>query len=471
MKLFRLSCIMSFLIVVACPVFATTYYVDSESGSDSNDGLSESTAFQTLAKVNAFPFKPGDRVLFKSTGLWRGTFKPHSGEPGNPIYYGAYGVTDEKLKQTDKLSAEDRRKLLDSAQLPQFYNSKDYSDPALWSEVSPNIWVSKEFAPSDPLYLPCDVGNIIFAVTDSYGKEQNSDHLLCGVKKWSLDNLKQPHDYYYNPDNHRVYIYHQGAPTADCPMFEMALRQNIIEQGGCHDIVYENLALAYGAAHGFGGGSVKRITIQNCRISFIGGGHQFTTESGRPVRFGNGIEFWSCAEDMKVVGNLVYQIYDAALTNQGRAPSDSPHKSIERNILWTKNVISFSEYSFEYWNGDSGQITENVQFVDNDCYDAGYGWAHNQRPDINGAHLMFYHNSAQTKNFVVANNRFLRSTEVCLRMENDWRSGLTMKDNVYSQTENRPVIRWLIKNYYGVDDFEKYQQETGMDKGSTASKE
>ncbi|MCR4790043.1 MAG: hypothetical protein K5839_03075, partial [Treponemataceae bacterium] len=31
----------------------TTYYVSSSSGSDSNDGLSESTAFQSISKVNA----------------------------------------------------------------------------------------------------------------------------------------------------------------------------------------------------------------------------------------------------------------------------------------------------------------------------------------------------------------------------------------------------------------------------------
>lgn len=43
----------------------TTYYVDSKSGSDSNDGTSESKAFKTLDKVNALNLEPGDTVLLK----------------------------------------------------------------------------------------------------------------------------------------------------------------------------------------------------------------------------------------------------------------------------------------------------------------------------------------------------------------------------------------------------------------------
>ena len=38
------------------------FYVDAEMGSDGNEGVSSEAAWKTLARVNAEPLKPGDRV-------------------------------------------------------------------------------------------------------------------------------------------------------------------------------------------------------------------------------------------------------------------------------------------------------------------------------------------------------------------------------------------------------------------------
>jgi hypothetical protein len=74
---------------------ATTYYV-SNSGSDSSNGTSTSTPWQTIAKVNAQALNPGDSVLFQAGGTWTGTqiiAYNHSGSPsGGPITYGSYGA-------------------------------------------------------------------------------------------------------------------------------------------------------------------------------------------------------------------------------------------------------------------------------------------------------------------------------------------------------------------------------------------
>ena len=64
---------------------AATFYFDSAGGSDANDGLTPATAWQTLDKANAVPAKPGDRVLFKRGGVWRGTLKSKSGEDAAKI--------------------------------------------------------------------------------------------------------------------------------------------------------------------------------------------------------------------------------------------------------------------------------------------------------------------------------------------------------------------------------------------------
>jgi hypothetical protein len=73
----------------------TTYFVDSQSGADSNDGKSPSSAWATLSKVNGFTFAAGDIIKFHADGAWTGTLNPKgSGVSGNPIIITKYGTTD-----------------------------------------------------------------------------------------------------------------------------------------------------------------------------------------------------------------------------------------------------------------------------------------------------------------------------------------------------------------------------------------
>ena len=79
-------------ILLAMPLSATTYYVDC-SGSDSQNGTSTTTAWQTISKVNDSFFSPGDKVLFKAGCTWREQLSvPSSGVAGDPITFSAYGM-------------------------------------------------------------------------------------------------------------------------------------------------------------------------------------------------------------------------------------------------------------------------------------------------------------------------------------------------------------------------------------------
>jgi hypothetical protein len=70
----------------------TTYFVDASDGNDTWDGLSEATAWKTIAKVNSSSFAAGDQVLFKRGQVWRESLiPPSSGTAGNPIKFDAYG--------------------------------------------------------------------------------------------------------------------------------------------------------------------------------------------------------------------------------------------------------------------------------------------------------------------------------------------------------------------------------------------
>ncbi len=74
------------------------FYIDSETGADSNSGHSENDAWKTLDKVNSTTFKPGDTILFKSGQTWSGTLLlKGSGTADKFITIGKYGGEDRPI--------------------------------------------------------------------------------------------------------------------------------------------------------------------------------------------------------------------------------------------------------------------------------------------------------------------------------------------------------------------------------------
>ncbi len=68
-----------------------TYYISTQ-GNDSTDGLSASTAWKSIDKVNSIVFQPGDKILFKGGETWHGQLFPKgSGVESNPITLTSYG--------------------------------------------------------------------------------------------------------------------------------------------------------------------------------------------------------------------------------------------------------------------------------------------------------------------------------------------------------------------------------------------
>lgn len=73
-------------------VRAAEYHIDEKAGDDACDGLTPATAWRTLASANTRLFLPGDRLLLKAGGVWRGAaLSPQgSGTPGRPIVLTSY---------------------------------------------------------------------------------------------------------------------------------------------------------------------------------------------------------------------------------------------------------------------------------------------------------------------------------------------------------------------------------------------
>jgi len=297
--------------------------------------------------------------------------------------------------------------------------------------------------------LSVDVGNIIFDGGQS-----------CGVKVFEEAQLDAQDEFYYDEARNVLLLRSDVPPTQRHRDTECALRRHIIDQSGKSFVVYENLTLLYGGAHGIGGGNTHHIIARDLDIGFIGGGDQMGGE--QTVRFGNGIEFWAAAHDSLVERCRLWEIYDAALTNQSMGDPCE-----QRDIVYRDNVIWNSEYSFEYWNGPEASLTSNVVFEHNTCVNAGHGWGHAQRPDPSGRHLCFYNNTARMEGLVVRNNVFFEATANAFYAPSytkDQRQALIMGHNLWRQAEGTMVLFADAK--YAESEFAQYQTEQGLDEGS-----
>ena len=414
---------------------APAVYHVAPDGDDAKDGLTPDRAWRSLQRVNTARLAPGDKVLFRCGGQWRGSLRPQSGSEAGPITYGAFGEGPK----------------------PALLGSVAMDRESDWKPCGPNLWATAAPSSAGRNLLTSDVGNIIF------------DHgAAWGVKRWREQDLKADLQYWYDPQGHQVKLYSAENPARRFKSCELALREHIILQSGKGHVVYENLAVRYGAAHGIGGGSTHHIVVRDCDFSWIGGGHQFTRPDGVPVRFGNGVEFWGNAHDCLVERCRLWEIYDAALTNQ-----NSGAVAKQYNLVYRHNVIWNCEYSFEYWNHPQTSLTHHVYFEHNTCFGAGFGWGHAQRPDRAGRHLCFYSNDAQTHDMYIRNNIFCEATNVAF--DALWWKPETLADpkvirldhNCWLQPTGQ-MIRLRGKSYTQAQ-FAAYQRDTGQEAHSLAA--
>lgn len=92
-----------------------TYYIDSVSGDDSNSGLSEASAFKSIAPLRTIVLAEGDAVLFHRGGIYECTCLQLtcSGTENSPITISAYGEGVRPMLTTAEHS--DVLQLIDSS--------------------------------------------------------------------------------------------------------------------------------------------------------------------------------------------------------------------------------------------------------------------------------------------------------------------------------------------------------------------
>jgi len=218
-----------------------TYYV-SNTGSDTNNGTSESTPWQTIAKVNASTFSPGDQILFKRGDTWREILIiSSSGTLENYITFGNYGTGDK----------------------PRLYGSVKGTD---WTEYGTNIWVSSNTF-TDPYNLDYEGGLFI---------EQLDGSVTWGLfQKTSIDLLTSEYNWFYNTTDSKIYLYSPTNPTSRYNSVEISQRQNIVSLNDKNYLLFDGLDLRYSKISAFREtwpykGITTGLEIKNCHISHIG---------------------------------------------------------------------------------------------------------------------------------------------------------------------------------------------------------
>ncbi|MBB6480338.1 hypothetical protein [Spirochaeta isovalerica] len=400
-----------------------TYYIDPSTGNDSNSGLDPAAAFASFDPVNTHTVPAGTTILLKRGEVFKGPLHPGSGEKGNYIRYGAYGVGEK----------------------PLITGADELTSGGSWIDQGAGLWTwSVPFA--------VDIGQIYF----------NGD-AATGSKKWSSAELGSDGDFFFDRASGLLTLYSSADPLSAYSSILAARTEHIINFSGSSYVLFEDLSLRYGGAHGFGGGNTDHLIIQDCDFAYIGGG--WLDGAGETVRYGNGIEFWGNASNHLVQRNTFTEIYDTALTNQNHT-----NQSVQHNIYYMNNIISRCGLaSFEVWNRPSSSQTAHIYFIHNTSYNPGYGWGA-ERPDRNHFHIALFYHEAETDQIVIKGNIFYTSSipsgsdyNFLLFDENPagWFSEILLESNLW----HAPAGPAFGINYILYDNLSEFAAATGKGAG------
>lgn len=414
------------------------YYVSSD-GDDFNDGLSPETPLETIEALTYYvKLKAGDIVLFRRGDVFRGKIQCVEG-----VTYSSYGEGD----------------------LPVINGSPfDGAVYGSWEETEfPNVYRYSET-------FDGDVGLITYNNAEGYIGKVCIDY----INGWESATIGQVIGTYLTKDmtffqvdpkapcalvkdpaeKGALYMYSEkGDPAERFDNLEFSTYGNIFN--ATNGVTVSHLHLAFGGSHGVGAGTCKNLKVEYCELSWIGGSIQHY-ESGAPgkyVRYGNAVEIFGGCDNYTVDHCWIHDVYDAGVTHQYNAESDSP--CIMQNVTYSDNLIERCVYSVEYFNrvsgaGEKGSGMKNILIRGNVCRCAGVGFGYAERRDRNARHIQggwlggTY--SYDVENYVIENNIFDRSEQLMFSIASTDASNLpVMRGNTYIQ------YRGERYGYYGTD--------------------
>lgn len=329
------------------------------------------------------------------------------------------------------------------------------------------IPLDARFAEVRSIGLSREIGNIIMTKKDADPAAEK----LAAWKRWKVEDLKDPGDYYYDIPTARLYFRSDANPGSIYSMMEAAGKCNLFNLSAAKHIQVDGLSFAYSGGHGLRGGpNCQHCVVRGNDFLWIGGSWLYT-RGPIPTRYGNGIEFWSQNEDLLIEKNYFYQIYDTAMTNQG------PDAGVLKEMVWRENRCEKCEQCYEIWLTSPEMTVESLTVADSTFLDSGYGWSHAQRPDKRATHFLAYGMNAKIQKIDYHGNYLGRTLDKMLWFHHSRAAEFKLNHNEYvqpgltsSELSALPLFYWGGQPKEGVT-FEKYRELTGNDEDSTLRNE
>ena len=378
-----------------------TYYVSEKNGNDDNDGKSPEKAVKTITglfqKIR-FPGK-GTVVLFERGGIYRGQVPVSNG-----LTYGAYGTGDKPV-----ISG----------------SLKNYADESLWKETD----VKNVYELTDKL---TNVGVIVFDhaenahgnYDDLYGKNR-----IYGRDISSYVGLNRDLQFFSCADT--LYLYSaEGNPGKRFKSIEIGTRRDVFD-GSASDILFDNLHVKHTGSHGIGLGSGTGITVTNCEFSWLGGS-LLGNYGETTTQYGNAVEFYGTGGEFYVRNNWMWQIYDTAITHQGK-------DLVMKDIQYHANLMEYVHWGIESWltmptnkksNLDGYLAQYNISRM------GGYGWGTIVTDRVENSMLYaLYNYTVPHKNLLCEYNIFDRAAGNLIYVDQNIKD--VHNRNIYIQDEGK----------------------------------
>jgi len=443
---------------------ATTYYVSS-GGSDSNNGTSQATAWQTLTKVNSVTFSAGDHILFRRGDTFYGSIKiKQSGTSTSPIVFGDYGSGAKPvisgftnvsswtnlgsniwestsavstLSYTNMVTVNGVNTPMGRTPNSGYYTyqshvgstsitSSDLTGSPNWTGAEVAMFVNRYTLGRNPITAQSG-GTLTYTSTTLDAVNSDNQRFIIQNDARTLD---QQNEWYYNPSTKKIKIYSTSTPSN----VRISTVDTLIYINGYNYISFSNIAFQGSNSRCIEFINAKHINLDGCDMAYHGQIAVHNDYGGAATGFtanrcsfteinGSAINLSGDADAVTVQNSTLNNIGFIFGSGERNGVGYSAIRTTGANSLFRNNVVSNIGYVGIEFRGNNSIVDSN--FVSNFCATLS-----------DGGGIYTYNGSQATfTGRVVKNNILLNSPLGVGVYMDDFSNGLNVYNNSISGCE------------------------------------
>ena len=359
-----ITTLLSGFLLVSPTVHSETYYLSSSEGNDANDGLSESTAWQSLEKLNTTKLPNNTTLLFKRGDVFRGNIDINAtnakikglsanayGNGSKPIISGSIELTgwqptthpqlSSQVWETTAPTTEPINHLFVNGELMTIARYPNVNSPA------DKNWLNVDDSPATDSFTDTDLANYpkpdgywtgatlrlrnfswTYTVLPITGYQAAQGKIIAaGLGKqrpgWGyfldgkLEELDHPGEWYYDETTKKVYLYPPNGQNPNNLLVEGSITSNGWRGGGEANLTIEELVFQHFKASGLSTGGNGPIIIRHCDFKHNG----------------NGITWWNAANIIVSENTFDHHLTKTFVLKHDLTSFDLKQAIIEKNTI------------------------------------------------------------------------------------------------------------------------------------------